>query len=160
MVKFLTTALSLAGLATLIAANPAVAVPTTITVEQLCAQEVQTAITTIETGRSAIVTYWTTYEFNESSFTDYPPEAPVGLWLRIDGPAADSVMVSPQFLKALSAELIQTCNGLSSVTFNRDHTGWTEVFGLVNGEVRQFDCVGDDYNWVDPLPWGQMICGL
>jgi hypothetical protein len=69
-------------------------------------------------------------------------------------------MVSPQFMTGLSTDLIEGCDAISLVVFNRDQTGWTEEFALVEGEVTALECVGDDYNWVDPIPWGQRVCGL
>jgi hypothetical protein len=124
-----------------------------------CAPEIQTLIDAVETGRSARVTDWNIYDVADS-YTGYPSAAPFGLWLRVDGPAADSVMVSPQFMTGLSTDLIEGCDAISLVVFNRDQTGWTEEFALVDGEVTALECVGDDYNWVDPIPWGQRICGL
>jgi hypothetical protein len=124
-----------------------------------CAPEIQTLIDAVETGRSARVTDWNIYDVADS-YTGYPSEAPFGLWLRVDGPAADSVMVSPQFMARLSTDLIEGCDAISLVVFNRDQTGWTEEFALVDGEVTALECVDDDDNWVDPIPWGQRICGL
>lgn len=124
-----------------------------------CAPEIQTLIDEVETGRSAHVTYWDVYPLADI-YTGYPSDAPFGLWLRLDGAAADSVLASPQFMTRLSTELIDDCAPLSLVVFNRDQTGWTEEFAQVDGEVKALECVGDDYNWVDPVPWGQRICGL
>ena len=128
-------------------------------VADACAPEIQALIDEVETGRSARVTYWNLYDLT-ANYAGYPSEAPFGLWLRIDGPAADSVMVSPQFMTRLSTDLIEGCGPMSLVVFNRDQTGWTEEFAWVEGEVTALECVSDDFNWEDPIPWGQRICGL
>ena len=124
-----------------------------------CAPGIQALIDEVETGRSARVTDWNIYDLADIYMSD-PSEAPFGLWRRGHRPAADSVMVSPQFMTRLSTNLIEGCDAISLVVFNRDQTGWTEEFAQVDGEVTALACVGNDYNWVDPIPRGQRICGL
>lgn len=124
-----------------------------------CTDSVQAMIQTLEQGRQIRVTRG---EFSplEGTYVGYPADAPFSLWLTLDGPDADNIMASPQLMTTLSATLMADCEPVSLVVFNRDQTGWTEVFGLVAGQVTPFACVGENYNWQDPLPWGTRICGL
>lgn len=124
-----------------------------------CRADIAALITEVETGRRAEVTHWQVNDISET-YAGAPATAPFSLWLRVDGAAANSVMASPQFMTRLSSDLIATCEPMSLVVFNRDHTGWTEEFAQVEGDVVPLTCVGEDYNWVDPVPWGQRICGL
>jgi hypothetical protein len=124
-----------------------------------CRADIAALIAEVETGRRARVTFWRVNDISDT-YAGAPAPAPFSLWIRVDGAAADSVMNSPQFMTRLSSDLIETCGPMSLVVFNRDHTGWTEEFAQVDGDVVSLVCVGEDYNWVDPVPWGQRICGL
>ncbi|CDM96632.1 hypothetical protein AmaxDRAFT_0978 [Limnospira maxima CS-328] len=69
---------------------------------------------------------------------------------------ADDILNSPQMLNSLSHQIISNCGDVSAVTYAKYRTGLSRTFGIVNGSVRQFQCI-------DPgnvLRWGQHMCSV
>ncbi|NEP13421.1 MAG: hypothetical protein F6K14_25085 [Symploca sp. SIO2C1] len=68
----------------------------------------------IEQGRDIIVEI----DIRDGSerYPDHPDGRPTIILLGLDGNAADSVMVSPVFQKAIASEIINSCNSVGAVT--------------------------------------------
>lgn len=109
-----------------------------------------------------------------------PSVRPHGVNVSVSGPAATSVMFSPQLLTQLSAELVGSCSSVGAVVFSTGEEGaetldYERMFGflpgvgdgseqLVRGDeaaerVTEFACVsgdGDDSSTL--LTWGERLC--
>lgn len=76
---------------------------------------------------------------------------------------ADAVMNSPQMLKAMATQIIDSCPNIGAVSYNQKHTGYTRTFGLLPNGVREFECVEIDHGRNisgRTLSWGQQVCDL
>jgi len=93
-------------------------------------------------------------------YPDHPDGRPTIIWLEVDGSAANSVMESPVFQRAIASEIIKSCNSVGAVTFIRYQTGWASTVGLIrDGSIQNFECV--DYDPERGAPsWGQERCDL
>ena len=110
----------------------------------------------LEKGRD--ITVMTDIVDRSEAYSDSPDGRPLIVDIVVDGSAADSVMNSPVLQKALTSEIIKSCDSVGAVTFARYQSGWTSTIGLMaGGNIQQFECVepGQD----DPS-WGQEYCGL
>jgi len=93
-------------------------------------------------------------------YPDHPHGRPTIIWLEVDGSAADSVMASPAFQKAIASEIIKSCNSVGAVTFIRYQTGWSSTVGLMrDGSIQNFECIEHDPEQGSPS-WGQEWCSL
>lgn len=109
-----------------------------------------------------------------------PSVRPHGVNVSVNGPAAISVMFSPQLLTQLSAELVGSCASVGAVVFSTGEEGaesldYERMFGflpgagddthqMVRGEdaaerVTEFACVSDEGdNSSALLTWGERLC--
>jgi hypothetical protein len=118
-----------------------------------CNATLRAARSRIETGRDASVDSIRRL----SADNGYPPNRPVMLQLVIGGSAGSSIMSSPQFMRSISIDIINSCSDVSAVEFGLNGTGWSNVFGLTGETVEQFKC----YDAGTPRPgWGYQVCGL
>lgn len=93
-------------------------------------------------------------------YSDHPDGRPTIIWLEVDGSAADSVMVSSVFQKAIASEIIKSCNSVGAVTFIRYRTGWSSTVGLMkDGSIQNFECLEHDPEKFRPS-WGQEFCSV
>jgi hypothetical protein len=88
-----------------------------------------------------------------------PPNGrPLSVTIIVDGDAADSVMSSPVFQKAITSEIIKSCGSVGAVTFGRHRTDWSITLGMMSdGTIESFKCIDPDPE-VNKLSWGQQIC--
>ncbi|HAG83358.1 MAG TPA: hypothetical protein DCL61_19990 [Cyanobacteria bacterium UBA12227] len=106
----------------------------------------------IEQGRDIIVEI--DIKDGSEKYPDHPDGRPTIIWLIVEGSAAESVMESPVFQKAIASEIIKSCNSVGAVSFNRYQTGWIYTIGLMrDGTIQKFGCV-DDPEQGSPS-WGQ-----
>ncbi|MBX2862237.1 MAG: hypothetical protein KTR27_01675 [Leptolyngbyaceae cyanobacterium MAG.088] len=125
--------------------------------QEQCKAALASVVTSLEEGRDVKVADISASNLSEI-YQGYPSGLQLGVTLALDGGAADNVMNSPQFMTNISAQLIDQCQGVGLVKFNRYYTDWNESFGLIDGSVTQFSqCVeprvGGRY-----LEWGQRYC--
>jgi hypothetical protein len=93
-------------------------------------------------------------------YPDHPDGRPTIIWLEVDGNAADSVMESLVFQKAIASEIIKSCNSVGAVTFIRYQTGWSSTVGLMrDGSIQNFECIDHDPEKGSPS-WGQNWCDV
>lgn len=125
---------------------------------QRCDSTVEAAQQRIKEGRTINTEY--SYRKIDEEFEDYPNGRPDELWFRISGPAAVTVMQSPQFMNNISKEVISGCPTISSVVFNISRSDYTRTFGLLSGgSVGEFQCIFFDRNSpVIEASWGTRIC--
>ncbi len=119
--------------------------------------------TAIADGRSRIergrdITVMTDIENHSEIYPDHPNGRPLFVTIIVDGNAADSVMLSPVFQKAITSEIIKSCGSVGAVTFGRQRTDWSITFGIMSdGTIKSFECIDPDPEADKPL-WGQQIC--
>jgi len=124
--------------------------------KQSCEVVMLNAKKQIEQGRD--ITVITNIKDGSERYPDHPDDRPAIIWLEVDGSAADSVMESPVFQKAIASEIINSCNSVGAVTFGRYQTGWIYTIGLMrDGTIQKFECVDDDPERGSPS-WGQEWC--
>lgn len=118
-----------------------------------CSNALDSAQTRIQDGREII----TELRFSEvsSQWNDTPRGRPKGLLVAMQGNYNQmvNVMSSPQFLTAIATKIINDCQDVSLVAFTVHATEGGIVYGLVNGQVQQFQCTTDE----SPR-WGFMFC--
>lgn len=112
----------------------------------------------IEQGRD--ITVMTNIEDGSELYPDHPDDRPTIIKIIVNGRAADSVMESPVFQKALASEIIKSCNSVGAVTFIRYQTGWSSTVGLMrDGSIQNFECIDHDPEKGSPS-WGQNWCDV
>lgn len=89
-----------------------------------------------------------------SPYRDRPHE----LTFQLGGQGQESVLSSPQFMRNMGDRLIQSCGSVSAVRYASNASGWHDIYGLINGQVRGFTCV--DLDLARDLRWGEYYCGL
>lgn len=110
----------------------------------------------IERERDIIVT--TDIVDHGELYSNHPNGRPLSVAIIVDGNAADSVMSSPVFQKAIISEIIKSCGSVGAVTFGRRRTDWSITFGVMSdGAIKGFECI-DPGPGVNKLSWGQQIC--
>ncbi|MEM6451295.1 MAG: PPC domain-containing protein [Cyanobacteria bacterium P01_D01_bin.105] len=95
-----------------------------------------------------------------SYFRNVPAARPNGISMGLDGPAALSVMFSPQLLTYLSSELVEECATVGAVFFNSAEAEFERVFGYLSGNhsssaVSEFPCTQTQHSRPD---WGNRMC--
>ncbi len=71
---------------------------------------------------------------NNTNYPDHPKDRPLSIEVILDGNAADSVMLSAAFQKAITSENINS---------GRYQTEWGCTYGLMpDGTIQDFKCVG------------------
>jgi hypothetical protein len=131
--------------------------------KQSCEVALLNAKRRIEQGRNiTVITTVTDGTLSDGSkrYPDHPDGRPTIIWLEVNGSAADSVMASPVFQRAIASEIIKSCNSVGAVTFIRYQTGWISTVGLMrDGSIQNFECVDYDPERGNPS-WGQERCDL
>ncbi|MGG6298129.1 hypothetical protein ACQ4M4_27360 [Leptolyngbya sp. AN02str] len=89
-------------------------------------------------------------------YRGYPDNKPVAFGVRLSGPDAENVMNSIQLMTTISRTIINGCPPVGLVTFSMAETDWQSPFGLINGQVREFECV--DPSSEPTTPWGYYTC--
>lgn len=97
-----------------------------------------------------------------SYFRNFPSSRPNGISMGLNGPAALSVMFSPQLLTYLSSELIQECSTVGAVFFDSAEAGFERVFGYSSGDrgsaaASEFPCTYAGSRRGKPA-WGNRTC--
>jgi hypothetical protein len=124
---------------------------------QTCEAAIANGRERITTGRSVTIASFNILD-DSQTYPDHPDGRPQIVRIRLDGKAADEVMNSPVFQKAIASEIINSCGSVGAVNFQRNQTDWSSTFGLMpNGTIKQFECVepGPGRNRVS---WGQESC--
>lgn len=106
------------------------------------------------------VNYISTFDMRERGWKQYPSKYPVGVSVVFEGRAAESIMASPAFLKALGHEIVMSCEPVSIVDFGIYGTDYINTLGLLGtNKVEWFECIypSDSQN-IDTLPWGYTWC--
>ena len=112
----------------------------------------------IEQGRE--ITVMTNIEDGSKLYPDHPDGRPTIIKIIVNGRAADSVMESLGFQKAIASEIIKSCNSVGAVTFGLYRSGWTSTVGLMrDGSIQNFECIDHDPKKGSPS-WGQNWCDV
>lgn len=139
-------------------ANRSTVVPKQSTsAQQQCEDVLAGVVGSIQEGRDAQVADIAASNLSEI-YRGYPAGVEVGVTLALDGSAADDVMNSPQFMTNISAQLINGCQGVGLVKFNRYYTDWNESFGLIDDSISQFSQCVEPGEGGRYLEWGQRYC--
>ncbi len=108
-----------------------------------------------------------------SRYRQLPTGRANGVKLLLEGPAALSVLRSPQLLNALADELIRNCTDVGAVIFGSAETGFEKTFGFLPegsqanqsaNAVSEFACAPAPTNQqsgrsaMRSLEWGYQIC--
>jgi hypothetical protein len=94
----------------------------------------------LEKGRDITVT--TDIADESEIYPNHPNGRPLFVTIIVDGNAADSVMTSPVFQKAIASEIIKSCGSVGAVTFGRQATDWSITFGVMSGgTIESFECI-------------------
>jgi hypothetical protein len=123
--------------------------------ENSCKVAMNTAKERIKRGRDLRIV---SFE-NVDAPPDHPNGRPLILQIVLEGKAAESVMSSPVFQKALASEIIRSCNSVSAVNFGMYRSGWGSMTGLMpDRTIQPFQCLepGSELK----VSWGQQVCGL
>ncbi len=124
---------------------------------QTCEAAIANGRERITTGRSVTIVSSSIVDRSQT-YPDHPDNRPQIVQFRLDGKAADEVMESPVFQKAIASEIINSCGSVGAVIFGRDRTDWYSTFGLMpSGTIKQFECVDPDPERNNPS-WGQQVC--
>jgi hypothetical protein len=138
----------------------AVVLPSSVRSEpkrQTCEAAIGNGRERITAGRSITIVR-TSIVDGSQDYSDHPDDRPQIVQFRLDGKAADSVMESPVFQKAIALKIINSCGSVGAVIFERDRTDWSTTFGLMpNGTIKQFECVDPDPER-NKISWGQQVC--
>jgi hypothetical protein len=59
----------------------------------------------------------------------------------VEGESAEEFLFDEQFQLITSRGIINGCPGVGLVSFGMNATGWIVDFGLIDGQVRQFQCI-------------------
>ncbi|MGL4498246.1 MAG: hypothetical protein ACRCU2_04210 [Planktothrix sp.] len=78
---------------------------------------------------------------------------------RGQSPRISNILNSPQLLISLTRNVINNCDRVSSVDYGQNYTDFGRTFGLVDGEIREFECFSPEQLINRPrLRWGQKVC--
>lgn len=125
-------------------------------IESACQAAIRAAGRRIEQGRS--ITVMTDTVDQSELYPNHPDGRPLIVEIVVDGNAADSVMLSSVFQKAIASEIIKSCDSVGGVIFGRRETDWYFTLGLMpNGAIQFFECIDPDPERND-LTWGQQVC--
>ena len=95
-----------------------------------------------------------------------PEGRPIVYSVAVEGPAAASVLNSPQLLQEISTAFINECDLAAAVSIGLYRAGGGDIFGIVEGQVKRFGCAEDigiepGPMVVDrPMPWGYHYCTI
>ena len=146
------------------------AVPNSNTV---CTRAIADMTNTLETDReaSAVVSSLQL----DRLYIGGPSVRPNGVNVSINGPAALSVMFSPQLLTQMSAQLVGACSSVGAIIFSTEAGDYERTFGFLpmpgnatdqvaRGDeaaemVTEFSCVSRQEGAPStPLTWGESFC--
>lgn len=129
-----------------------------------CTQVILDAQNRLETGRDLTVEL--RRDNLSRNYPDYPENHPDEYIWALRGSATSDVLASPQMMKAIAVEIINTCDSVGAVTFARDQSGQLGRYGLMpDGSIKGFKCAEDfgielgRENNQKPQ-WGMQFCGL
>lgn len=122
---------------------------------QACQLALEETNTVIYNDHNAFITNASAIDLGDL-YSSYPEQKPTGILLRVQGGSASEVMRSPQYMTALSTNLINRCQPLSRVTFQLDQTDWEVTFGLMENQIIAFECADPGRSTV--LNWGEAFC--
>ncbi|MCU0552435.1 MAG: hypothetical protein MUC48_24145 [Leptolyngbya sp. Prado105] len=91
------------------------------------------------------------------TYRNSPSDRPMNYVFILSGADANTVMKSPQRLKAPATDVIQNCRSVGMVSFALSASGWYHSVGIMPG--RKFDffrCVEADR--LTQLVWGEQSC--
>ncbi|MGG6263979.1 hypothetical protein ACQ4M3_22100 [Leptolyngbya sp. AN03gr2] len=91
------------------------------------------------------------------TYRDSPSDRPMNYVFILSGADADTVMKSPQRLKAPATDVIQNCRSVGMVSFALSASGWYHSVGIMPG--RKFDffkCFEADRP--TQIVWGEQYC--
>lgn len=127
-----------------------------------CNTAVLSAIDNIEQGRDIGVLV--DAERLSDRFRTVPAARPNGINMGLGGPAALSVMFSPQFLTYISSTLMRDCTTVGAVVYSATEAGFERTFGYLPGRgaassvpVGEFTCSGTGEGREKP-EWGTRLC--
>lgn len=143
--------------AALNSANALASVEKQAPIRRECQSEIEAAAKMIEDGRNVRVLDVTQRDFSDRYSEGYPSEASFSLDFRMEGRAAADIMHSPQFMNNISANIIESCQSVSLVEFSVSQTDWASVYGLIDGSVLPFSCIGSG-DYTGEISWGERIC--
>ena len=121
-----------------------------------CDSAIFQAANTIQTGRDARVTN-VLFQGLSEEYNSYPADRPTNVTFLMHGRSTADVLSSNQFMTILATRVISGCGSIGRVTFGEDNSGWSYSFGLVNGQVRRFTCIGPG-TLNRPIRWGERYC--
>lgn len=139
-----------------------------------CSDEIVAVTLNLESDRD--VNAWVSSLPLERVYRQVPRLRPHGVNIALRGPAALTVMSSPQLLMQLSASLVDTCSSVGAVMFDADAPGAESTFGFLpefgdsraqsaQGEaaaemVESFDCAREEEGLEEGalLAWGEQSC--
>lgn len=125
---------------------------------KFCEAVILNAKKRIEQGRE--ITVMTNIEDGSELYPDHPDDRPTIIKIIVNGRAADSVMESLVFQKAIAEAIIKSCNSVGAVTFGLSGSGWTSTVGLMrDGSIQNFECIDHDPEKGSPS-WGQNWCDV
>jgi hypothetical protein len=120
-----------------------------------CETAIANSKSRIEKGRDLLVT--TDIADYSKIYPNHPNGRPLFVIIIVDGNAADSVMLSPVFQKAITSEIIKSCGSIGAVTFSRRETDWATTFGIMSdGTIQTFKCTDPPES--AKYSWGQESC--
>lgn len=144
--------------------DPVLAQPAFFRQGRNCESAINTIITTLQENNNINI------EFNVNNSIENPPTGrPLGLIVWLESPTSReeaqqivNIFNSPALLISLSRNVINGCRQASTVTYGIKSPPRGRTIGLVNGQVREFECVSlpPEVNPRNaPTPrWGQVYC--
>jgi len=121
--------------------------------QQQCDAAVDAAIRALQNNRQVSVRTRDLWNLSDR-YARYPSGRTSGFTFILGGRMADDLMGSPQLLAGITESFISDCPSVGMVDFYRDQTDWGISFGVVSGQVREFDCINP--GGPDPA-WGQVM---
>jgi len=100
---------------------------------EICQSSIVDAVGNIETDRELEVSV--SPVTLDQFYATVPANRGDGVDVTLSGPAALSVMFSPQMLSAIANELVDNCDSVGAVVFRSDESEFERTFGVVPGGV-------------------------
>jgi uncharacterized membrane protein len=122
-----------------------------------CQNAVVEAIAKIKQGRNVNINL-TNIALNEI-YRDYPSHYQEGYQFILNGPAAPSILNSPQFLKTISNNLLTQCQSVGVINFHNPSRYQNVSFGLKNNKIAKFECAYSP-NKLTNLTWDVYPCRI
>ncbi|MGL4497626.1 MAG: hypothetical protein ACRCU2_01070 [Planktothrix sp.] len=95
-----------------------------------------------------------------------PPDRPAGLQVLLGSRTSSqeqrqrirNIINSPQLLISLTRNVINNCDQVSTVDYGLRNTDFGKTFGLIDGEIKEFECIYSIGRNTSRPRWGQVIC--